>query len=153
MLFELLPQFAPKTVANFVKLTNEKFFDGLKFHRIMKDFMVQGGDASSDSSKPQAQSIVGEFADNGFPQNTISHVKGVISMAKTADPNSATSQFFIVTGEAKFLDGGYAAFGKLISGQKTLDKIANTPVEASPYGGEMSLPKVDVVIKKVTIIK
>ena len=151
MVFKLMPRYAPLTVSNFVKLVNSKFFDGLKFHRIMKTFMVQGGDGSQDASKPVAESIYGEFASNGFPQNSISHVKGVISMAKGGDPNSATSQFFIVTGEAKFLDGGYAAFGKLISGQKTLDKIANTPVTANP-SGEMSEPTVDVVVKTVTII-
>ena len=111
--------------------------------------MVQGGDGSSDPSKPQADSVVGEFAQNGFPQNTLSHTFGVISMAKTSDPNSATSQFFIVTGDATFLDGGYAAFGRIISGKATLDKIANTPVEQT---GEKSTPTVDVVIKSVRVV-
>lgn len=154
MVFQMMPQYAPKTVENFVKLVKEGLFDGLKFHRIMKEFMVQGGDSSSAPSKrSMPQSIVGEFASNGFTQNTLKHTKGVISMARTTDdPNSATSQFFIITGEAGFLDNNYAAFGKLISGQETLDKIANTPVVASANGGEVSTPTVDVVMKKVTLI-
>ncbi|MEI6602969.1 MAG: peptidylprolyl isomerase [Clostridia bacterium] len=148
MVFQLYPKFAPQTVANFVKLANEKYFDGLKFHRIMKTFMVQGGDGASDPSKPALTPIYGEFSNNGFAQNTLSHVRGVISMA-ILGPDSATSQFFIVTKDSTFLDGNYAAFGKMISGQETLDTIANTPVDPS---GEGSVPTVDVVMKSVTVV-
>jgi len=147
--FDLYPKYAPKTVENFVKLANEKFYDGLKFHRIMKTFMVQGGDGSNDPSKPKIQSIFGEFPANGFIQNTLGHVYGAIAMAKTPDPNSATSQFYIVSGDAKGLNGGYAVFGQMTSGKATLDKIASWPVDPS---GEGSTPIGDVVIKSVRVI-
>lgn len=151
MVLELYPEFAPETVANFVNLSKSGFYDGLKFHRIIKGFMIQGGDPDGNGTGGSENSIKGEFAKNGFSQNTLKHTKGVISMARSADPDSARSQFFIMHGDGSFLDGNYAAFGKLIDGEDTLDKIANTPVALNPYSGEMSSPKEEVIIKKITV--
>lgn len=153
MVFELYPEFAPSTVENFINLAKSGFYDGLKFHRIIKGFMVQGGDPTGDGKGGSENTIEGEFAENGFSKNTLKHTKGVISMARSGNPNSASSQFFIMDGENNYLDGKYAAFGKLIEGETTLDKIANTPVEKDPDTGEPSVPKVDVIIKKVTVIQ
>lgn len=109
---------APITVNNFINLINRKYYDGLKFHRIMEGFMIQGGEGNEDL-KP----IKGEFSNNGV-KNNISHVRGVISMARTSVPDSATSQFFIVHKDSKFLDGNYAAFGRVTEGMEVVDKIA-----------------------------
>ncbi|WP_066503343.1 peptidylprolyl isomerase [Abyssisolibacter fermentans] len=152
MVFELYPEYAPETVENFLELAKAGFYDGLKFHRIVKDFMIQGGDPKGDGTGGADKNIKGEFASNGFKQNTLKHTKGVISMARSADPNSASSQFFIMHGDGFFLDGDYAAFGKLIEGEETLDKIAETPVIYNPLMGEKSKPTVDVIIKKVTVL-
>jgi len=152
MVLELYPEYAPKTVDNFINLVENGFYDGLTFHRIIKGFMIQGGAPNSDS--PPVEPIKGEFASNGFEQNTLKHTKGVISMARTRDKDSATSQFFIMHGDAPHLDGDYAAFGKLIEGEDVLDKIADTPVEENPYmSGELSLPKEEVIIKKATVLE
>lgn len=152
MVLELYPEFAPKTVENFIDLAESGFYDGLKFHRIVKGFMVQSGDPKGDGTGGSENMIEGEFADNGFSQNTLKHTKGVISMARKLEPNTASSQFFIMDGENDYLDGKYAAFGKLIEGEATLDKIADTPVGKNPINGEMSAPQVDVIIKKITVI-
>lgn len=152
MVLELYPEYAPETVANFVGLVKEGFYDGLTFHRIVEGFMIQGGDPKGTGTGGSGTKIKGEFAANGFKQNTLKHEKGVISMARTNDPNSATCQFFIVHGDASFLDGNYAAFGKLIEGEETLDKIAETPVTVSA-SGEMSSPTVAVVMKKISILE
>lgn len=152
MVFELYPEYAPATVANFVKLTKEKFYDGLKFHRIVDGFMIQGGDPNGDGSGGSAKTIKGEFSSNGFEKNKLKHTKGVISMARTKEPNSASSQFFIMDGDAAYLDGDYAAFGKLISGVKTLEAISKTPVDYNIYGTEKSVPMKDVIIKKVILL-
>lgn len=122
---ELYPEIAPKTVENFVKLVNEKFYDGLIFHRVIPGFMIQGGDPQGTGMGGPGYSIVGEFSSNGFP-NDLKHTRGVLSMARAMDPNSAGSQFFIMHQDAPHLDGQYAAFGKLIDGFDTLDKIAST---------------------------
>lgn len=122
---ELYPEIAPKTVENFVKLVNEKFYDGLIFHRIIPGFMIQGGDPQGTGMGGPGYSIVGEFSSNGFP-NDLKHTRGVLSMARAMDPNSAGSQFFIMHQDAPHLDGQYAAFGKLTDGFDTLDKIAST---------------------------
>ena len=122
---ELYPEIAPKTVENFVKLVNEKFYDGLIFHRVIPGFMIQGGDPQGTGMGGPGYSIVGEFSSNGFP-NDLKHTRGVLSMARTMDPNSAGSQFFIMHQDAPHLDGQYAAFGKLTDGFDTLDKIAST---------------------------
>ncbi len=122
---ELYPEIAPKTVENFVKLVNEKFYDGLIFHRVIPGFMIQGGDPQGTGMGGPGYSIVGEFSGNGFP-NDLKHTRGVLSMARAMDPNSAGSQFFIMHQDAPHLDGQYAAFGKLTDGFDTLDKIAST---------------------------
>lgn len=122
---ELYPEIAPKTVENFVKLVNEKFYDGLIFHRVIPGFMIQGGDPQGTGMGGPGYSIVGEFSSNGFP-NDLKHTRGVLSMARAMDPNSAGSQFFIMHQDAPHLDGQYAAFGKLTNGFDTLDKIAST---------------------------
>lgn len=115
---ELDADTAPITVTNFINLVNRKYYDGTKFHRIMEGFMIQGG-AGSEDLPP----IKGEFSNNGI-KNDISHVRGVISMARTSVPDSATSQFFIVHEDSKFLDGNYAAFGHVTEGIEVVDKIA-----------------------------
>lgn len=122
---ELYPEIAPKTVENFLKLVNEKFYDGLIFHRVIPGFMIQGGDPQGTGMGGPGYSIVGEFSSNGFP-NDLKHTRGVLSMARAMDPNSAGSQFFIMHQDAPHLDGQYAAFGKLTDGFDTLDKIAST---------------------------
>lgn len=152
MVLELYPEYAPETVANFVSLVEKGFYDGIKFHRIMKGFMIQGGDPDGTGMGGSDKNIKGEFSSNGFTKNTLKHTRGVISMARSNDPNSASSQFFIVHKDSNFLDGNYAAFGKLIEGLDTLDKIADTPVSASSTG-EMSIPKQDVKMKKVTVLE
>lgn len=125
---ELYPEYAPITVANFKKLVNEKFYDGLTFHRIMKGFMIQGGDPEGTGAGGSEENIKGEFRSNGV-DNPLSHERGVISMARSGFPNSASSQFFICDADDKFLDGEYAAFGRVTSGMEVVDKIAS---EVSP---------------------
>lgn len=127
MILELYPEIAPITVENFQKLVNDKFYDGLTFHRIAKNFMIQGGDPTGTGTGGSNETIKGEFKNNGI-ENNLSHERGVISMARSNDPDSASSQFFICHADSSSLDGSYAAFGKLIAGFDTLDKIANTQV-------------------------
>lgn len=143
---ELYPEKAPKTVANFEKLVKEGFYDGLTFHRIIRGFMIQGGDPEGTGMGGSKETIPGEFSSNGFPQNDLRHTKGVISMARTQIPDSASSQFFIMHEDAPYLDGQYAAFGKVINGINAVDEIACTPT------GRMDRPVVPVVIKKMTLI-
>ena len=150
---ELLPEYAPETVANFQKLVSEHFYDGLTFHRIMKNFMIQGGDPKGDGTGSSSEKIKGEFATNGFTQNTLEHTRGVISMARGTDPNSASCQFFIVQADSHNLDGRYAAFGRVVYGMETVDAIAQTKVEAQKYSGEQSKPKVAPVMKSVTFVE
>jgi peptidyl-prolyl cis-trans isomerase B (cyclophilin B) len=152
MVIEFWPDVAPKTVANFKKLASSGFYNGTAFHRIMKTFMIQGGDPLTKDPANKASfgtggpgySIDAEFNDH-------SHQRGVLSMARSNDPNSAGSQFFIVTGDASFLDHKYTAFGKVIKGDDVLEKIANTPVETGP-SGEPSSPTTRVEIKSVKIV-
>ncbi|MCI8671596.1 MAG: peptidylprolyl isomerase [Bacilli bacterium] len=128
MLLELYPDKAPITVANFQKLVENKFYDNLTFHRIVENFMIQGGDPEGTGRGGSDETIKGEFLNNGVT-NTISHERGVISMARNGvDMNSASSQFFICHADIPSLDGDYAAFGKLIAGFNTLDKLAKTAV-------------------------
>lgn len=120
---------APITVANFLKLVDNKFYDGLTFHRIIKGFMIQGGDPNGNGTGGSDENIKGEFASNGVP-NPIKHERGVISMARAMDPNSASSQFFIMHQNAEHLDGDYAAFGHVISGMEVVDAICDkVPVQ------------------------
>ncbi len=122
---ELLPEYAPKTCANFEKLVSEGFYDGLIFHRVIKDFMIQGGDPTGTGMGGSGENIQGEFRVNGI-NNTLSHDRGVISMARSQNFNSASSQFFICHADAKFLDGQYAAFGRVVEGMDVVDRIAQT---------------------------
>ncbi len=127
---------APLTVANFCKLAGEGFYDGLTFHRIMDGFMIQGGDPTGNGTGGSGKTIKGEFSLNGV-DNPISHVKGVISMARANDPNSASSQFFITVADATFLDGSYAAFGRVTEGMEILEQIAK---DARPIDNNGTIP-------------
>jgi peptidyl-prolyl cis-trans isomerase B (cyclophilin B) len=120
---ELYPNIAPITVENFLKLVEDKFFDGLIFHRVISGFMIQGGGYNAQMEHKDAPSIKGEFDANGVP-NDLKHTRGVLSMARTSFPNSASSQFFIMHADAPHLDGQYAAFGKVIEGLDVVDRIA-----------------------------
>ena len=119
---ELYPEVAPKSVANFVKLAESKFYDGLTFHRIVPGFVIQGGDPLGNGTGGPGWHIPGEFAANGF-KNDLQHVRGVLSWARAQDPNSAGSQFFIMVDDAPHLDGQYAAFGRLTAGLDVVDQI------------------------------
>ena len=121
---ELYPDVAPKTVENFVSLIQDHFFDGIIFHRVIKGFMIQGGDPTGTGMGGSEKTIPGEVLSNGFV-NELKHTRGVLSMARTMDPNSASSQFFIMHEDAPHLDGQYAAFGKVYEGIETVDEIAN----------------------------
>lgn len=148
---ELYPEFAPVTVANFLKLARESFFDGLIFHRVISGFMLQGGGYHADMSEKHTDAIRGEFKANGFATNTLRHTRGVLSMARTSDPNSASSQFFIMHEAAPYLDGQYAAFGKVVEGDSIIDDIA--AVRTGSYGFYMQdVPMRPVVIEKLEII-
>ncbi len=141
---ELYPETAPQTVDNFVTLVNNGFYDGLIFHRVIKGFMIQGGDPEGTGMGGPGYSIKGEFAMNGV-RNDLSHSKGVLSMARAQDPNSGGSQFFIMHEDGPFLDGQYAAFGKVIEGQENVDKIACVMTNMSDR------PVEEQKMKKVTV--
>ena len=138
---ELYPEAAPKTVENFLKLVGEGFYDGLTFHRVIPGFMIQGGDPLGNGMGGSENKIRGEFRSNGH-KNPIKHERGVISMARSYDKNSASSQFFIMHADAPHLDGQYAAFGKVISGMDAVDEIASIPTDYNDR------PKIAVRIKK-----
>ncbi len=149
---ELYPQYAPQTVANFVALVKAGFYDGLSFHRIVDGFVVQGGDPKGDGTGGAEHNIVGEFATNGWTKNTLSHEEGVLSMARSSLPNSASSQFFICIGDCTGLDGMYASFGKVIEGMDAVKFL--TKVERKMgFDGAMSSPVEPVIMKKVEIVK
>src|SRR5690554_7234931 len=135
---ELLKEYAPKTVENFVKLVENNYFENSGFHRIIKGFMIQGG-----IGKTQSEPIAGEFASNGF-KNDLKHTRGVISMARTNDPNSASSQFFIMHEDSPHLDGAYAAFGKVVGGLDVVDRIASVKTNM------MDGPLEKVIINNIT---
>ena len=141
---ELYPDAAPKTVANFLKLVGEGFYDGLIFHRVIPGFMIQGGDPQGNGMGGAKDNVIGEFKANGF-DNPIKHTRGVISMARAYNPNSASSQFFIMHANAPHLDGQYAAFGKVISGMEVVDEIASIPTDYSDR------PKIAMRMKKVYV--
>lgn len=128
---ELYPDIAPTTVNNFIFLANSQFYDGLTFHRIIDDFMIQGGDPLGNGTGGPGYTIIGEFSGNGFTTNTLSHTKGVISMARSAHPDSAGSQFFITSADATYLDGQYAAFGKVLTGLDLVDKLSEVATNAN----------------------
>ncbi|MBQ6670620.1 MAG: peptidylprolyl isomerase [Firmicutes bacterium] len=141
---ELYPETAPITVANFLKLIEEKFFDGLIFHRVIPGFMIQGGGFTEDFRQKHADSIKGEFEANGV-KNDLKHTRGVLSMARTNVPDSASSQFFVMHRDAPHLDRQYAAFGKLTDGFDVLDDIAATRT------GTRGFYMQDVPVKNVVI--
>lgn len=146
---ELDADVAPITVENFANLVNEGFYNGLTFHRIISGFMIQGGDPLGNGTGGSSKTIKGEFASNGV-KNSISHVRGTISMARSSMPNSASSQFFIVHQDSTFLDGQYAAFGTVTSGMEVVDKIcADTAVEDD--NGTVAKNN-QPVIEKITMI-
>lgn len=147
---KLYPEHAPQTVANFEKLAKEGFYDGLTFHRVYKGFMIQGGCPKGDGTGGSGETIKGEFKQNGV-ENPLSHKRGTISMARSQNPDSASSQFFICDADSEFLDGQYAAFGMVADGFDVLDAIAATPVTRNPYSGEMSQPLSNPVITKITV--
>ena len=152
MTAELYPDQAPNTVKNFVELAEKKFFDGLIFHRVIKGFMIQGGGYDVEMADKDTDSIKGEFAANGFMQNDLKHTRGTLSMARTSDPNSASSQFFVMHMDAPHLDRQYAAFGRLTDGFEVLDAIAS--VKTGNYGWYMQdVPKEPVVIETIEVVK
>ena len=128
---ELMPEYAPATVENFVNLVEENFYDGIIFHRVIAGFMAQGGDPTGTGMGGSGVNIPGEFRSNGFGANTLKHERGVISMARSMMPNSASSQFFICFEDAPHLDGAYAAFGKVTEGMETVDAMAEVPTDFS----------------------
>ena len=141
---------APLTVANFKKLVGQGFYDGLTFHRVIPGFMIQGGDPLGNGMGGADENIKGEFAQNGV-KNPLRHTRGVISMARAFDPNSASSQFFIMHRDAPHLDGQYAGFGKVVEGIEVVDKIAN--VQTCSRGWYDDVPRTPVVIEKVEIVE
>ncbi len=141
---ELYPDKAPNTVNNFLSLIGKGFYDGLIFHRVIAGFMIQGGDPDGRGTGGPGYQIKGEFAGNGFQQNDLKHERGVLSMARAQHPNSAGSQFFVMHEDAEYLDGQYAAFGKVIEGMETVDEIAS--VKTDWYDKPMAEQK----MKKVT---
>ena len=141
---ELMPEAAPKTCENFETLVKEGFYDGLIFHRVIPGFMIQGGDPLGNGMGGAKENIVGEFKANGY-NNPLKHTRGVISMARAFNPNSASSQFFIMHADAPHLDGQYAAFGKVISGMDAVDEIASIPTDYNDR------PKVAMRMKRVFV--
>ena len=141
---ELYPDIAPISVNNFISLINKNFYDGLIFHRVIRGFMIQGGDPEGTGMGGPGYSIKGEFAANGI-ENNLKHTEGVLSMARSMMPNSAGSQFFIMHKDAPHPDGSYAAFGKVIEGMENVNKIAETPTDYSDR------PLEDQRIKSVTV--
>ena len=141
---ELMPEAAPKTCENFEALVKSGFYDGLIFHRVIPGFMIQGGDPLGNGMGGAEKNIVGEFRANGY-NNPLKHTRGVISMARAFDPNSASSQFFIMHADAPHLDGQYAAFGKVTSGMEAVDEIASIPTDYNDR------PKMAMRMKRVYI--
>ncbi len=141
---ELYPDIAPITVENFINLINDEFYNGLTFHRCIPGFVIQGGCPDGNGMGGPGYNIKGEFASNGF-SNPIKHELGVLSMARSGHPDSAGSQFFIMAGTAPHLDGGYAAFGKVLEGLDVVDEIVNVDT------GRNDMPLTPVVIKEITV--
>lgn len=141
---ELYPEIAPNTVNNFISLINRHFYDGVIFHRVIKGFMIQGGDPDGTGMGGPDYSIKGEFSQNGF-ENTLEHTEGVLSMARSMHPDSAGSQFFIMHKNSPHLNGGYAAFGKITEGMESVNKIAETNTDSSDR------PLEPQILKSVTV--
>lgn len=147
---ELYPDKAPITVQNFIDLANSKFYDGLTFHRIYSGFMIQGGDPKGDGTGGSENQIKGEFSSNGV-NNDLSHTRGVISMARSKAPDSASSQFFICHKDSTFLDGSYAAFGKVTDGMDVVDAIASVDVTYNAAEKANTKPVTPPIIKSIEI--
>lgn len=145
IVIELLPEYAPKTVAFFLELVEDKYYDGLTFHRAVENFMIQGGSPNGDGIGGCGRTVKGEFSSNGY-ENTLSHTRGVVSLARTNVKDSASGQFFIMHGDAEYLDGNYAAFGRVVEGMEYVDEIATSPVD-----GEALIEK--PVMKSVKLLK
>ena len=143
---ELFPEKAPNTVNNFISLIQKGYYNGLIFHRVIAGFMIQGGDPTGTGTGGPGYRIKGEFSGNGCKTNDISHERGVLSMARAQHPDSAGSQFFVMHENAEYLDGQYAAFGKVIEGMDVVDEIANVRTDYNDR------PLHDVVIKSITVI-
>ena len=141
---ELYPDVAPNTVNNFISLVRKGFYDGIIFHRVIAGFMIQGGDPDGIGTGGPGYHIKGEFSANGV-KNALRHTRGVLSMARAGHPDSAGSQFFVMHADADYLDGQYAAFGKVIEGMETVDAIAKTPTDFRDR------PKTEQRMKKVTV--
>ncbi|WP_433708170.1 peptidylprolyl isomerase [Paenibacillus illinoisensis] len=144
IVIELYPDIAPNTVYNFISLANQGFYDGLIFHRVIPGFMIQGGDPNGNGSGGPGYAIKGEFTSNGH-KNNLKHTRGVISMARTDNLDSAGSQFFIMLADADYLDNAYASFGKVTEGMDVVDGIAAQEV------GQNDKPVTDQIMKKVTV--
>ncbi len=153
-IIELYPEYAPETCQNFIKLVNEGFYEGLTFHRIVDGFMAQGGSSDGQGYEGSDETIHGEFAINGFEKNTLSHTRGVISMGRTNDYNSASSQFFICYSDdyVSSLDGRYAGFGKVIEGMEVVDSFTGVQLTYNSMG-ELAVPVEPIVIKSMEVIK
>ncbi len=147
---ELYPEKAPKTVENFLSLVESGFFSGLIFHRVIPGFMIQGGGFDESFAHKEATPIKGEFASNGFAGNDLKHTRGVLSMARTNDPNSGSSQFFIMHKDAPYLDRQYAGFGKVTEGIEVVDAIAATPTTSRGWYDDV--PVTPVVIDSMEIL-
>ncbi len=146
---ELRPDKAPATVENFLSLVKSGFYKGLIFHRVIKGFMIQGGGMTPEFDQKRAKAIRGEFIANGYMSNDLPHKRGVISMARTSDPDSASSQFFIMHEDAPSLDAQYAAFGKVISGMDVVDRIAGC--KTGRYGYYADVPRVCIMITDAAV--
>ena len=151
MTAELYPDKAPNTVKNFLSLIEKDFFSGMIFHRVIRGFMIQGGGFDESFKQKKADAIKGEFIANGFIQNDLRHTRGVLSMARTSDPDSASSQFFIMHKDSPHLDAQYAGFGKVIEGLEVIDLIAG--VKTGRLGWYDDVPKTPVVIEKIERIE
>ena len=145
IIIETLPEYAPISVEFFLGLVNDKYYDGLVFHRAVEEFMIQGGSPNGDGIGGSGKTVKGEFSNNGF-KNDLSHTRGVVSFARTNIMDSASGQFFIMHGDAPYLDGNYAAFGRVVEGMDVVDKIAT-----SPKAGESLIDK--PVMKSVRLLK
>ncbi|HLS61052.1 MAG TPA: peptidylprolyl isomerase [Virgibacillus sp.] len=148
IVIELYPTIAPNTVDNFISLIDQEFYDGLIFHRVIQDFMIQGGDPDGNGTGGPGYAIKGEFSSNEF-ENSLSHNRGVLAMARSGDPDSAGSQFFIVVENAEHLDGDYASFGEVTDGMDVVDEIAS--VDVSTKKGSEDKPLEDQKIKTIRV--
>ncbi len=151
IVLELRPDVAPITVANFQKLVGEGFYDGLTFHRVYSGFMIQGGDPNGNGTGGSDETIKGEFSANGV-KNSLSHKRGVLSMARSSANDSASSRFFICHADSDFLDGQYAAFGEVVEGMSVVDSIAAVEVTYNTYRTEKTVPVEKVIIEKACFV-